>query len=73
MSGRCAPEYALIYSDAVQDKPSVEMEDDMYSFFVHCYHLKEWIKNDEALMAKPKVEDYINKHVSLRVCGDTFV
>jgi hypothetical protein len=45
--------------------------DDMYSFFLNCYHLKDWIKNDESIeLPKGTVEDFINKHDCMRLCAD---
>ena len=47
-------------------------EDDVYNFFVNCYHLKDWIKNDKAV-AEPvqnAVESYIDLNRALTICGD---
>jgi hypothetical protein len=45
-------------------------EDEFYAFFLNCYHLKDWIKNDESIISKGDVEDFINKNNCLRICAD---
>jgi len=49
--------------------------DDVYAFFQNCYHLKDWIINDESVPViitekKKIVEKYINCNDCLRWCGD---
>src|SRR5208337_1655775 len=46
--------------------------DDIYAFFQNCYHLKDWIKNDNtAPAAKRKgVEGYVKSHDCLKLCAD---
>jgi hypothetical protein len=46
--------------------------DEVYAFFQNCYHLKDWIKNDDAVStsAKQAVEPYINGSRSLKLCAD---
>ena len=34
------------------DKVSSDYEDDVFAFFMHCYHLKDWIKNDPSVKAR---------------------
>lgn len=39
--------------------------------FVHCYHLKDWIKNDpENNILKGNVESCSHSSLSLKICGD---
>src|SRR5439155_5837694 len=49
-----------------------QTEDDYYAFFVWCYHLKDWLKNDDTV--PPAVRDAIEPFVCgnrfLEVCGD---
>jgi len=46
-------------------------EDEIYAFFLNCYHLKDWIKNDPSSgELKDLVEDYINKSFALSICAD---
>lgn len=46
--------------------------DEIYAFFQNCYHLKDWIKNDETLAntARDAVEPFINANRSMRLCAD---
>ena len=46
-------------------------EDDLYAFFMNCYHLKDWIKSDLNLKAAGRgrdVEDAVKSHVYMQVC-----
>jgi len=48
-----------------------ESIDVIYAFFQNCYHLKDWIKNDDNLIISDDfIEDYINKYESLSICAD---
>ena len=44
----------------------------MFAFFMNCYHLKDWIRNDDSVSdeVKDKVEDYINQNRCLSYCAD---
>lgn len=45
--------------------------DEVYAFFQNCYHLKDWIKNDEtAGDFSTSVENYVNNNRHLRLCAD---
>ncbi len=52
--------------------PSDYYEDEVYSFFLNCYHLKDWLKNDESvdLSVREKVEEFVNKNDCLLICAD---
>jgi len=46
-------------------------DDDVISFFIHCYHVKDWIINSNKIgISKEEVEDYINNNEALRICAD---
>jgi hypothetical protein len=50
---------------------SLENLDDVFSFFIHCYHLKDWIKNDpKSGIDHSKVEKFVHSNESLKICGD---
>jgi len=45
--------------------------DEFYAFFVNCYHLRDWIENDETVKLPEKdVKDFIEGHECMRVCHD---
>ncbi len=47
--------------------------DDFYAFFVWCFHLKDWLKNDPAVDAdiRQVVEAFLaTRTVALRLCAD---
>ena len=51
--------------------PSNYYQDEVYAFFLNCYHLKDWIKNDESIgVTTEKVEEFINNNKELRLCAD---
>jgi len=46
-------------------------QDEVYAFFQNCYHLKDWIKNDESAgVTAKKVEEFINNNKELCLCAD---
>jgi hypothetical protein len=57
------------------DKVSSDYEDDVYAFFMHCYHLRDWIKNDASVKSRmpnlgTDVEQFINESEALSLCAD---
>jgi len=51
----------------------VEYEDNAWGFFLHCWHLKDWIKNDTKGVAKAtreKIEIEVNSYPALVMVGD---
>lgn len=54
------------------ERSSEEYTDVVYAFFQNCYHLKDWIKNDDTIKL-PKgfdIEDFINKNRCMRLLAD---
>jgi hypothetical protein len=48
-----------------------QYRDDMFAFFMNCYHLKDWIKNDPSAPHLNKlVEAYITASTALSLCAD---
>lgn len=45
---------------------------DVFTFFVNCHHLKDWIKNDVTLSrsTRKKVEPFVQKSKDLKMCAD---
>jgi hypothetical protein len=55
----------------IHDKPSEFYEDEIYAFFMNCYHLKDWIRKDPAAASVTnQVENYINNNTELSLCAD---
>jgi len=51
--------------------PSEYYQDEVYAFFLNCYHLKDWIKNDGSVgAAAAKAEEFINNSKELSLCAD---
>jgi len=51
--------------------PSDYYLDEVYAFFLNCYHLKDWIQNEDTIKPpKGKVEHFINQNKCMRVCAD---
>jgi|SRR3989338_607220 len=45
--------------------------DDVLSFFIHCYHIADWIVTLNVLGVKREnVDTFINAHPELRICAD---
>ncbi len=46
-------------------------EDDLISFFIHCYHIRDWIFHlNKIELTTKELDSYINAHLALRVCVD---
>jgi len=51
--------------------PTNYLEDIVYSFFIFCYHLKDWIINDDTVeMSEKEVENFINQNECLTICAN---
>ncbi|WNB75844.1 hypothetical protein [Methylomonas koyamae] len=61
--------YAGIFSSSGHNKEVYD--DDVISFFIHCYHVRDWIihLNKVGVTAR-QVDCYIDKHRALRICAD---
>lgn len=54
------------------DVSSNNYVDDIYAFFMNCYHLKDWIINDDTVAnsVRKAVEPYIDSNRWLKLCAD---
>ncbi len=54
------------------DMSSDNYIDEIYAFFMNCYHLKDWVRQDSAVprVVQESVEGYINANRSLKLCAD---
>ena len=58
-------------SGRVHDRDSDNYRDDVLTFFIHCYHLKDWLKNDPSSgVTGSDAEACVNSSLYLRLCGD---
>ena len=49
----------------------LEFEDDVYSFFVHCYHVRDWFFHlNKINLTEKELEGFVEKHHALRICAD---
>jgi len=45
--------------------------DDVISFFVHCYHIRDWVMElSKVKTTQKEVDNYINSHEPLKICAD---
>jgi hypothetical protein len=55
----------------LHDRSSDFYQDDIYAFFMNCYHLKDWIKKDPtASSLSAEVEDFITNVPEMALCAD---
>jgi hypothetical protein len=45
-------------------------EDEIFSFFVHCHNLKDWVDKDESLAFRDKVGNFFHSNPLLTKCAD---
>lgn len=56
-----------------QNRSSDYYEDRVYLFYQSCYHLKDWMKNDNRvtlIVSESDIERFVNSEHELRICGD---
>ena len=59
------------YRQGDYSKQIEELYDDVMTFFIFCYHIKDYILNDCSLHIKRKtIEAFINSNEYLRICAD---
>ena len=55
------------------ERSSEEYTDNVYAFFQNCYHLKDWIKNDDTIKLPKGFDidrDFINKNPAMGLLAD---
>ena len=61
--------YAGIFSSSNHNKEIYD--DDVISFFIHCYHVRDWIIHLNKLgVTAQQVDSYIDSHQPLKICAD---
>nr|AAK73310.1 Ypar25 [Pseudomonas alcaligenes] len=60
-----------IYKGTYTPGSSEFYEDELVSFFIHCYHIRDWIINLSKLPITAKdIDAFINSHNELKICAD---
>ena len=64
--------FKRIDEGASHEKNIDYIHDEVYAFFLNCYHLKDWIKQDSSVprSASSSVEYFITDSRSLSICAD---
>ncbi|GAB1259863.1 hypothetical protein [Aurantivibrio plasticivorans] len=61
--------YEGVFLTTGHDKDSYD--DDVISFFIHCYHIRDWIIHLNVIgVTSTEIDSYINKNHSLMICAD---
>jgi hypothetical protein len=64
--------FAALDQGRSHDMPSDNYLDEIYAFFMNCYHLKDWLMNDTTVAhaIQQAVEPHINSSCPLKLCAD---
>jgi hypothetical protein len=55
----------------IHDRSSDFYQDEAYAFFITCFHLKDWLKNDpSSTPVATDVEQFVANSPNLRLCAD---
>jgi len=58
-----------IYSGVPYQENSEYYTDDVISFFVHCYHIHDWISTLNTMgLSHQDIDAFINQHLELKIC-----
>jgi hypothetical protein len=60
-----------MYQSAPYQEDKEQFADDVLSFFIHTYHIRDWIAELNKLgIKKDAVDAFINQHEELQICAD---
>lgn len=66
---RIESQYVGVFSSMGHDEE--EYFDDVLSFFIHCYHVRDWMLHEQSTSITARAVDaFINEHPELRICAD---
>ncbi len=56
----------------VHNKSSDYLKDEVLAFFINCFHLKDWIRNDDSIPQKVRnqVENFVKASPELTLCRE---
>lgn len=61
--------YSGIFSSPGHNKDYYD--DDVISFFIHCYHIRDWIIHlNKICVTARQIDSYIDSHHALKICAD---
>jgi len=67
--GRIRKIYSGVFSTSGHSKESYD--DDVISFFIHCYHIRDWLIHlEEFNVTKSEIDLYIDSQNALKICAD---
>lgn len=62
---------AIYQGRFAQSHDRYSYEDDLLSFFMHCYHIRDWIiRLNKIGVTGKEVDAFINSNVCLQICAD---
>lgn len=60
--------YAGVFDDGTT---RISYEDDVLSFFMHCYHVRDWLVHSHEVQVRAKdIDDFISQSYCLCLCAD---
>jgi hypothetical protein len=61
--------YAGVFSSSGHNKEAYD--DDVVSFFIHCYHIRDWVwRLNRVGITVRQIDSFIDRHKPLRICAD---
>jgi hypothetical protein len=69
---RCYQRLQEIENGRIHDRSSDFYDDEFLTFFLNCYHLKDWIKNDDSVPQefRGSIEKFIEDNNCFHYCAD---
>ena len=64
--------FKKINDGRIHDSDSETYFDDMYTFFMHCYHIKDYLKHDPSYTShtNQEIENHISNTPAIALCAD---
>ena len=60
-----------IYEGSYYPGSSEEYEDEIVSFFIHCFHIMDWVIHlSKSPVSEQEINSFINSHNELKICAD---
>lgn len=61
----------MIYEGTYFPGSAEHYEDEVVSFFIHCYHIKDWVVSLSKININgAEIDTFINSHEELKICAD---